>query len=101
MVPARPSPPVWIRMASGRARTVTGPTARGRLCTRRRWEPIRMPAHPSSTDSSCAGRKLASPMNSATNRLAGVLYSSRGLPICDTRPRSMTTIRSEMARASA
>ena len=40
------------------------------------------------------------PMNPATKRLAGRLYSSSGAPICSTRPARRTTIRSAIVIAS-
>ena len=51
---------------------------------------------------SVAGKKFidGEPMNPATNRLAGLLYSSSGVPICWATPASSTTTRSPSVIAS-
>ena len=83
-----------------RTRSVIGPGRRVAVGMGSHWQAIATRGA-SAGVSSRAGRKLTSPMKSATKRLAGFRYRSAGGPIWAIRPCSITTISSEMARASA
>ncbi len=54
------------------------------------------------TSVNVAGKKFIAgePMKPATNRFAGRLYSSSGVPICCATPASITTTRSPSVMAS-
>ncbi len=86
-----------IRSSSGRASTSTAPpsgcspfigTTASRTAT--------MPSPRSS-----AGIRFITPTNSATNAVAGCLYSSSGAAICSSLPCRMTPTRSAIDRASS
>jgi len=65
-----------------------------------RAEPGDLPSRP--TPTALLGTRFidGEPMNAATNRLAGFVYSFCGVPICWRRPLFITAIRSPMVIAS-